>query len=200
MWLANGQGSQLKLCTYLDSYNAATNQCEPCETPNSDAFNVFGTFMVQQAVCQSCNSLVMLYGNDPVAIQNAYRLCEEPYSQKTTAEYTKVVKIVAVSTEAQPESSRGGFLRVIDWFVDNIAHPYVERTNQYPMAVRVLIHISLVVAICLLPLSCVLACYIQSRRNKEKTTKPEKSDFDSFAPDVPHDYERARFDSQQDAP
>jgi hypothetical protein len=47
MWIADGQGKQLKLCAYTQSYDKATNSCQPCVNPQDPSLKVFGTFMVQ---------------------------------------------------------------------------------------------------------------------------------------------------------
>ena len=35
--------------------------------------------------------MVDLYNNNPIAIQDAYRICEDPYSEKTTAEWLSII-------------------------------------------------------------------------------------------------------------
>jgi hypothetical protein len=67
MWIANGQGMELKLCTYREMYQKTTNQCLPCGDTDDWTNGVFGTFQVQQAVCQSCRTMVDLYDGNLIA-------------------------------------------------------------------------------------------------------------------------------------
>ena len=160
----------LQLCPFNERYDAASNVCVSCYSDEDLNYGVFGTFMPQQAVCQSCNTMVKLYNNNYIAQQNAYRLCKDPLNEKTTAEWNFIIaNLQSVSATNKPkpwyEKTNGGFMRGVRWFIDKVANPYIKRTNALkPAWIKYLVHVALVVGLCSIPLLLVLICCLTCRK------------------------------------
>lgn len=57
MWIADQRVMHLRVCTYLQAYDVETDSCLPCSQEGDAYHRKFGTFMIQQSVCQSCGTL-----------------------------------------------------------------------------------------------------------------------------------------------
>ena len=177
IWQDAGKAKQLQLCTYTERFDQGINACIPCTTIEDLNYGIFGTFMPQQSVCQSCNTMVKLYNNDYIAIQNAHRLCLDPFGEKTTAEWDSIItNLQAVTAQPQPkpwyEKTNAGFMRGVSWFIDKIANPYLERTAALrPSWIKWLCHVALVVGLCTIPLIAVLLCCLCCRKKESKSSE-----------------------------
>jgi hypothetical protein len=60
----------------------------------------------------------------------------------------------------------------INWFINKIAKPYVDKTNALnPSWTKYLCHVALVIGLILVPLSFVLCCYIAQKKKERKANE-----------------------------
>lgn len=181
LWIDNGKTTSMQLCPYTERYDPAINVCTPCTTTDDLNYGLFGTFMPQQAVCQSCNTMVKLYNNNYIAIQNAHKLCLDPFAEKTTAEWNSIIEnLASVTTQPQKKpwyhKTNRGFMIGVSWFINNIANPYLERTAALrPPWIKWLCHVALVAGLCTIPLLLVLICCLACKKKKESTEDGQES-------------------------
>ena len=100
LWVADGTVKQFTLCNYEQKYDAASGKCVPCTAEGDLNHGVFGTFMIQQATCVSCNTMAEVYKTNLIALQDASLICEDPLTEKTTAEW---LSILNPKVEEKPE-------------------------------------------------------------------------------------------------
>ena len=96
------------------------------------------------------------FPDNMIAVQNAYDLCDNPLTFGDDANLAH-----AENKIKWYEKWADGIMVPINWFVNKIAKPYVDKTNALnPSWTKYLCHVALVFGLILVPLSFVLCCYI----------------------------------------
>ena len=100
-----------------------------------------------------------------------------------------------IKEEQKPwyEKTNKGFIRGVNWFIDNIANPYLKRTDALrPHWIKYLVHVALVAGLCTIPLLAVLLCCLACRKKVDKNKEDASDTKDQ------QKYEDLNFESNND--
>lgn len=135
--------------------------------------------MFQQTECISCKTMAERYSSNLIAVQNAYSLCENPL-QESDSDVSRADLSLIVHGEDIPwyEKWADSMMIPIDWFIDQVCKPYIEKTNALnPSWLKYLCHVAIVVGLILIPLSIVGCCVCCDRARARKANEEKEKEW-----------------------
>ena len=161
-WITGGMAKEFRFCSYTEKYDIDSGKCLPCTKVGDLNNGVFGTFMIQQSTCISCNTMATVYSSDLIAMQDAYLICKDPLAEKTTAEWLSILNPKPID-ETVPRPN---------WFIRAIWQPYLDKTNALSTrGLTIFVHALVVLGFCLITLSIILTIYFCKRKHKDQVKK-----------------------------